>query len=1045
MIETTRKRMRRLLASAVSVPGMSTAGVRGVAVPGEPSVGIPGLSTPGASSPYIPAAAGGVTAGALRLGPENSTYMFSAASVGGQYLAAASGALGAPNYYRAVNVPLPNMPTSGDCWTGIFFRTPSFATSQGLVNNLLGVQGASNTSTTGGAVCWADAGLQATGSSTNGSEIAPTAGFIQVQRSAASNSFHLWGTTSSLTTTTLGPVQVDRDYLLIVGISGTFGAMILVDILAAQQGSPTAATLLTSATAVTGRASGGVPMFNLVGATGAALSTVAASGFGGSVSDIHYAVSTFPTTAQAQAIALGQTAIGAIPGIAYWNTLDVSQASGGAIVPQIGTGNATITGANVLAAAPIRKPSALSINRLGSHWVFPIACGETAGSAWIEGTAPAGAVVNCQLLYVDGTTSETVQATADGTGSFAAAIQSPPTGDTGSKPFYRKVWPANGDVSNTVVDFDVMDVGIVVHVFGQSECERLTNMGATMSASPPTPGTSGNAGYNLPMPGSYAGPWASYLDMVNHSTTGYATVKYSWAMPRPEIMLGNGYPADGTVAAATAVVATGFSTMFVYTCRSGHPEDAYILDGQTFTKTLTLTGAGTSASPYLGTILLQTADVTAKFGYPGQILTSSYQQQVQPASVSITFANGVNPVTVTDAAGFSGYAPALGSSAYPVTTLAGPNGASGTVTCSGGAVSVQFSGTVPTGPATVTWTVKQETGDGGYLPKTQFINGFGVKEALNRIGSLGLRYGSTVNWCFWVTNIEGEGGSVAAMTPDLFAKLTLIRALAYGGTSFWPGFLGSGLSLAAGVASPPMVVAPKSRETSSGFVNVYSSLDTTRQAQINLWPNGSDPLAFSLPGCWNYDIQVELATSPHEDSSAMGAQRIGRRFGCDVVAAFNQSATTNDAATWGNAVFGGYNGTAYTTITIELSAAWKAAHPTLQLTVNPNDGSSAAALGEWYFGGTTTTSGTLIDNATNATAAIGGDGTSVVITAIGGTTFTTGMLVRYIMGAPGKLTTIGGTGQFQNSNPVPQGLLYDNRGGFPAGTEPGLLVAPKFN
>jgi hypothetical protein len=1023
-------------ASAVITPGTPDIGGPGEETPGAPDIGgEDGVVVPGSSSgPFVPATTGGTSAASLRLGPENSTYVFSAAMVGTQYLAAASGALGSPNYYRGIQVPLPNMPTSGDCWCGIFFRTPPNATNSTTLNTLLGVQNNGAASGSGGCVAWNDPGLfSGTGS---GSEIATTAGFIQIQRNN-SGAFHLWNSSGTLTTTTLGPIRPDRDYMLIAGISGTFGALILVDIAAGTS------TLLVNTTAVTSRTSGAVPLFNLVGAVGSASATSAAAGFGGQVSDIFYAVSTFPTAAQALQLATGQVPISGITGLAYWNSLDVTTAVSGAIAPTVGTGNATLVGANILPGAPIRQPSNVTINRLGAHWVFPLACGagpvgSGSGNAWIEGTAPAGAVINCQLVYLDSTTSATVQATADGTGKFAAAINS-----KGGKPFYRKVWPANGDVSNTVVDFDIMDVGIVVQVFGQSECERLESLGlGSVTSAPPPEGATGNAGYNMTMPGSYTGPWACYLDMITHTTNGYTQCRGNSAKARPEIMLGYGYPADGLAAAALGVLALdGYSTMFVFLTKSGHPPDAFLLDGQTITnKSITFAGSGTSGSPYTATLTLTQADVRAHFGgLTGYVVGNGYQQQIKPGSVSITWANGGSPVTVTDV--FSGYSDA---STYPTTTITGPNGASGTINnLSGGtggtvgnAISVQFSGTVPTGPATISFTVKQETQDAFYSAKSANVNGWGVREVSDLVGNVGLRYGATMIWCYWVTAIEGEGGTVAGMTADLADKYTLLRQMAYGGSSYWPGYLGTGLALAAGVAAPPMVIAPKGRETASGFTHAWTSPDMCRQAQANLWPGGSSPLSFAVAGSWYYDDQVELQTSPHEDCSVMGAQRIGRRMAVDIHAAYTETPTVNDAPTWGTPVFSGGSPGAYTTITIPLSAAWLAAHPGLTLAVSSIDGSSASALGEWYVGGNATTAGTLVDNSAYATAALGAGSTSVVITAAGTTTWVGTELVRYVIGAPGIVSA-------SAPNPPPLGLLYDTRGGF-GGNEPGLLASPKF-
>ena len=74
-------------------------------------------------------------------------------------------------------------------------------------------------------------------------------------------------------------------------------------------------------------------------------------------------------------------------------------------------------GSNILSSAPIRNASLVSLNRLGAHYVFPMACGASSGNAWLEGSAPAGAIVSCQLNYVGGGQSAKVNATANAVGA----------------------------------------------------------------------------------------------------------------------------------------------------------------------------------------------------------------------------------------------------------------------------------------------------------------------------------------------------------------------------------------------------------------------------------------------------------------------------------------------------------------------------------------------------------------------------------------------------------------------------------------------------
>ena len=950
----------------------------------------------------------------LRLGPENNNYLFSGASTPRQVLGATFGGLG-PGLFRAVQFPanFANIPASGDHWLVLFFRTAGMGSTNQRFETLLGVRGSGITSGAGtgnyGGIYFNGAGWL-TGVVGNGQDTfypvgaTPGAGSIACLRQNAG--YQLWpqATTGAPTAVSVLP---DTDYALFFGIQnvgGTdYGQMILVrlsDLSVQTAQSPQALSPNRATTKA---------MFDQIGAMGSASASQDSQGFGGAIGDFAVFNATFPTTALAQSIASGATSIPAVTAaigagtLVYWNPLNGSIINGGSLAAQVGPA-AMVVGANILPCAPIRNAAGLTLRRLGAHFVFPIACGANDGNVWFEGTAPAGANVTCQLNYQDGSQSAAVRVAANAQGAYLAAIRSP-----GGKPFFRQ---ASLDGGSVFLDGDIMDVGIVIPVLGQSQLDHMFHWTSNITSGVTDNGMD-NTGHSLGMPGAYTGPWASWVDGVNISNLGVTNQHVRGQAPRPQIMLGSGMPGDGIVAACAALIsALNYSVMVVVLSHSGTPMDAMLFDGQTFTLTPTLTGSGAPGSPYAATLAITQQAVTAKTGFPGIILKGGFINGVTPGSVTITFPNGGSPIQVTDV--FTGYTDA----ATCTGTLTGPNGASGAINYMTGAISLSFTTPPSASGVTATWTVKQEILDTSYNPKTANLNGWGARQAVDQVGQAGLRYGWTVGWHWWVLANITDSPTVVGMSNNVAAKIGLLQQMMTGG-SLYPGYIAPGLNADPGCLKPPMIVAPEGRNTNPSYFQTIGTLDVARQAQASLWPSGANPQPFMLAGAWYYDYAVETTTvgTGHPDHSDLGGRRIGRRIARDVIAAFTGNRAANRGPEWGIPSFSG------NVCTVPLAYIG----PGLSLTTPGNP----SALDEWYVG-TDSSQGVIVDNAAFATAAIRSDGKAVVITNLTGPWAGT-EVIRYLVGAPGAVV----------QGPPPLSLLYDNRGGF-GGYEPGLPAAPRY-
>ncbi len=992
---------RAAIAGGLALGGVGAAGV---------ALWTSGLGTAGDNAAKVLAVPGGLSQApatpGLRLGPENNAYMFSGATAGSQSLGTTFGGLG-PQLYRAVQFPAgyADVPAAGDHWLVLFFRTAAMGSSAQRQETLLAVRGggvAKGPAGFGGV--YFDSPVHVTGNGATGQDILATAGMIQCQRK--SGAFSLWpqSRAGAPTGVRLAP---DTDYALFLGIQGVsgtdYGQMILVRLAdlscqTAQSPQPLSTKRLT-----------GKPLFDQIGAVGTAGPGQDAMGFGGTVGDFAVYSAPFPSLDQARSLASGAVAIGdmtALLGVgqlAYWNPLDATTLNNGALPAQVGP-SATVVGSNLLPCAPIRGAATVTLSRLGAHYVFPMACGASDGAVWFEGTAPPDNVVACQLIYADGSQSPVVEAQSSSTGAFVGSIRSP-----GGRPFFRQV-TLEADGSRWL-DGDIMDVGIVIPILGQSECEHLNHWRGGVSPSV-SDAALNNSGHSLPMPGSYTGPWASWLDIVDLTNGGVDNFHIRGVPGRPQIMAGNGLPGDGVVQACVQAIALlKCSVMLVMLTRSGTPIDAMIWDGQTFTLSPALGGTGAAADPLKGVLAINPTAVRAKYGFQG-LAIKSLLNGVRPGSVTLTFPNGGAPVTVSDQ--FPGYS----DSNFCIGALAGDNGASGTINYMTGAISLTFDSPPSTAGFSATWTFKQETLCGVYRPKSANINGWGVREAADSIGAIGLRHGWSFAWTWWVTSNMSDSNTVAGMTANLSAKLTLLQQMMTGGP-WYPGYLGRGLAIDAACAAPPMIIAPKGRETGAGELQTLARVDIVRQAQAALWPTGGSPLAFALASAWYYDHSVDATFSPHEDHADQGARRIGRRMARDWQAAFAQNRALNRGPEWDVPTFSG------NVCTVPVS--YIGAGLTLATAGN------SAALDEWYMG-TATKLGAIVDNAVYATAAIRADGLAVIITRLDGDWAGT-EVVRYVVGAPGSVAS---------GAAPPASLLYDNRGGF-GGFEPGLPASPKFS
>lgn len=737
----------------------------------------------------------------LRLGPENNALVFSGGSTGSRALGLRSGALG-PDLYRAVQLPAnyANIPASGDHWLVLFFRTAAVCASQARQETLLGVRGGKLTGVANGGALYFDSPGHLVGSATSGQDVSPVAGRLQCQRK--NGAYQLWPQTKLGAATSI-VVAPDTDYALFFGIhrigGSDFGEMIVVNLADASIQTAQSPQGLRA-----GRATDKA-MFDQIGAMGSAAVGSDALGFGGCVGRFAVWDAPFPTVTQAQAIASGASSIDSVTtllgsgALIYWNELDFAQIGEGSLPARVGA-SARIVGANVTAAAPIIASAAVTLRRLGAHHVFPMACGARDGNVWFEGAAPPGSLVTCQLNYIGAEPSDPVQVTASDTGLYSVAIRS-----VGGKPFYRQVVVASGNTASTLLDGDIMDVGVVIPILGQSECNIL-NAWINSGASVDSDNYGGNSGHSLPMPGAYSGPWASWVDAVSLTSSGTQERRSPTGAVRPQIMLGIGIPGDGMVQACSDLIKKlNCSVMLVMLTRSGTPMDASLLDGQTFTLAPTLAGAGSAEAPYATSLAIGAGDVRAKFGTPGFILHGRWINGVQPGSVTLAFPNAGAPVVVRDV--FAGYA----DSSTCIGVLTGDNGASGSIDYLTGVVRLAFATPPDIQGYTATWTIKQETLAASYKSKTAYIDGCGVREAIDQVGRVGLRYGWSFAWHWWITANLTDSNTVAGTAANLTAKLGLLQEMMTGGPHF-PGYIAPGLSIDAGCAAPPMVVAPKGRD-----------------------------------------------------------------------------------------------------------------------------------------------------------------------------------------------------------------------------------------
>lgn len=916
---------------------------------------------------------------ATRFGPENNIFAFSGANAA----TAANGSpiLGSANI-RAIELNTPAMPASGDVTYAFQFRTAAAGQASSRFETLLGVAGQSATGGAGGQFGFRSPSTAVGSSGTGQTRDATLAGRVTARRQGTG---WQWWPQATLGADLAGiQLESDTSYLCVLGMAGARPRLILVDVVTG------AVQSVTGGTDISGTRPNAA-LFNLFGAVGSGGDR---QGFGGDAAEL-VAVhgGTFPTTAQAQAAVGDPASLAAAIGgtLAYHNRLDFAAASGSTLASVVGS-NATVT-SGAIGLEPVRafKTAGVVLDRLGSQWIFPFAPGASSGKAWFEGSAPAGSTVVCYLRY-PGTATESAQVrvTADGSGRFVASIDTPK-----ATPFYRSAGNL-AHLADCHHEMDIMDVGVVVPLSGQSEMAILASAAWTSSTDlTPVPGNNSGLSATAGPQGATA-RWGCVMDAAARNTTSHTVSRGAGPVKaRPDRMLGRGVWADGLHEIAARVIAdTGCSVMFVGMARSGHPVDHLIFDRRSFTQPLTLSGSGTG--PYTATIALTTAAIQATLAdelgatdAAALVISSIFRNQVRPGTFSLDLGGGV-VITDTKVSESSG-------------TLSGPGGITGTITyvansSSGNAsVSITFPSTPASASGTLTWQPKSETLGGANNNKTTNLDGFGVIETVDAVAALGLRYGWTMGIFWWVTANLSDAGGGAPMRASVAAKHTALRNLLR-------RYVRAGVDAA--LADAPIMYAAKGRDTGN-----TATVDNARQLAIDVWANRP----WARRGGHYHDFALDVASSPHETFGEASGKRIGRRMGAYLAALANNTPITEPIFRSGPA-----DRTSDTVLTVPLASI--AAGRTLAV----SSGGNANGLSEWYVGGV------IVANDAATIARIRADGLAVELVKLSGIWATGAEAdVRYVQGAPGAGTA------------PPASLLYDNSGGF-GGNEAGLLVQPKL-
>lgn len=917
---------------------------------------------------------------AARFGPENNIFALS----GSNAATAANGTpvLGSINV-RAIDLNTPAMPASGDIAYAFQFRTAASGAAASRVETLLGVVGQSATGGAGGTLGFRSASVINGSNTTGQTRDSALAGRITARRSGSG--WQWWPQTTVGADLAGVQLAADTSYLCVIGIKGVRPRLILIDIATGT------AQTITGGTDISGTRPSAA-LFNLLGALGSGADR---QGFGGDAAEfvvVHGG--TFPNTAQAQAAVGNPAGLAAATGgtLAYHNRLDCLAASAATLASVVGSNAIVTTGA--IGFEPVRgfKTAGVVLDRLGPQWVFPFAPGATTGKAWFEGTAPAGSTVVCYLRYPGtGTDSAQVRVTADGAGRFVASIDTPK-----ATPFYRSAGNL-ADLADCHHEMDLMDIGIIVPLIGQSEMNILASA-TWFSATDLTPVAGSNSGLSATTgPQGGGARWGAVMDAAARQSNSQSPARgVGLVKARPDRMLGRGLWADGVDQIAARVIAdTGCSVMFVSVARSGHPTDCFIYDRRPFSQALALTGSGTG--PYTATIALTAAAVQAAFtaelgSTDASALTVSliFRTQVRPGTFSLDLGGGVviTDTKTTDAVG----------------TLSGPGGIAGSITYVGAtttanaSISLTFPSTPASVSGTLTFSPKCETQAGGNNNKTTNLDGFGVIETVDAVATLGLRYGWSIGILWWITANITDGVGNAGIRANVAAKHSAMRNLL-------KGYVRSGVD--AGLADAPLMYAAKGRDTGN-----TSTVDNARQLAIDVWANR----AWARRGGHYHDFALDVAVSPHETFGDASGKRIGRRMGAYLAALASNAPIAEPVFRNGAA-----DRTSDTILTVPLANI--AAGRVLAVSV----GGNASALDQWYVGGV------LIANDAVTIARIRSDGLAVELVKLSGTWAVGAEAdVRYISGAPG-------TGAAP-----PASLLYDDRGGF-GGFEPGLLAAVKLS
>ena len=744
----------------------------------------------------------------------------------------------------ATLLPATSTPPGSDFYFVQCFRTDDAASfSSSAAENLL-----SNSTSVGGTgasdrlLSWNTFSKQA------------TAGTLSISIRASSNNWWLGTTPTSIS---IRPNQVG---CLVGGQIGTKQFLASDD----SNGNPFPGSPMVSTTSNMGSTSfwknGGTfrgqsaigSIFNEIG--GATQLAAWRRGWGGSVGDFAFFWGTFPNTngvpdtSTVAAIANGSKAFSTLPGTCRYHLPMGDAASGTAVAdPNCAiTTSATTTGA-ILSGSPVRISSSIRLDERGDGYVFRATPGTTGpnatGTIYITGTyvdngQGAPTAVDARIEDING------KAITSCTGSCDwQTIATSPTGGTFSGqitgvrvggPYYVAVRYDN----IPSVEYHSRErtyVGLVIVTDGQSQENVLWSPVA------------GSGADSIPLAASTT---ASVLFVQNLRDSAPPTnTPYGYPALRvltPASMAGSdaNYIGDGMTSFVNTLssLSGGWPIMVANVAKSGTPIDASSFDRTVATQTLT--GSGTTWSGTLAYTPPAPAHNITTFA-------------VLAGSVNV-YVNGTLVAIDSNTPGNTGTIVAQGGS-----------GVSGTIDYRGHAISLTFPSTPAAAPV-VQWKLSADGVSGNFVlnnPLTGFTV-FGDGTPTSGMASyVWSRINAPVSAVTWLQATANESEFTAPSVwaggeASYLAKLNLLKQ--------------QFASLSNYDSSTPFVIDTHSRVSEGNNSTEYYKVEGIRKAQYDISaPGNSNGYVF---GGTYTDLSLISDFGPHEDNSAAGTARAGRRM-----------------------------------------------------------------------------------------------------------------------------------------------------------------------